>query len=140
MSIKALTPCLPGGWQDRPLDRCLPFSPNSCWHLKQSKLSFSSTQPVYWLLSGKQPDPTYISFGNTDTIRDNSDLYSIMSDCIRQKYRVAVAIRKEKLNFWVFGRRTLRAIDSKVGCGLNIKFIFPHSLKFTSEVCFLFVL
>ena len=83
--------------------------------------------------------PYIISFGNTDTIRDNSDLYSIMSDCIRQTYRVAVAIRKEKLN-WVFGRRTLRAIDSKVGCGLNIKFIFPHSLKFTSEVCFLFVL
>ena len=124
LSIRTLTPSLPGG-QDRPLDRCPPYSPHSCWHQEQSKLSVPSTQPVYWVLSGKQSDPTYISFGNTDTIRDNSDLYSIIPDCIRQRYKVAVALKKEKVIFWVLGKRTLSTIDSKVGCGLNIKFSFP---------------
>ena len=117
--------------------------PHSCWRQEQSKLSFPSTQPVYWLLSGKQSDPTYISFSNTDTIRDNSDLYSVMPDCIRQRYRAAVALKKEKANFWVLGKRTLSPIDSKVGCGMNIKFIFPTFSEIYQRgvvlfVCFVF--
>ena len=47
------------GVGNQPLDRCLPPSSLSCWHLKYSKLSFPSTWPVYWLLSSKQPDPTH---------------------------------------------------------------------------------
>ena len=33
--------------------------PCSCWHLKQNKLSFSPIWPVYWLLSGRQPNCTF---------------------------------------------------------------------------------
>ena len=56
LSMEALTPAVSvsGTW---PLNRCHHLSPPSCRHLKESKLSFPPTWPVYWLWSGKQPEP-----------------------------------------------------------------------------------
>ena len=124
LSIKTLTPCLPGVG-DRPLDRCPPSSPTVAG--VRNKANFPFHQPTlftgFWVASS-QTLHTYLLVTLT-LKRDNSDLYSIMPDYIRQRYRAAVALKKEKVNFWVLGKRTLSAIDNKVGCGMNIKFIFP---------------
>ena len=59
LSIKCLhpLPAMCGVAGSQPLDRCPPPPPHSGQHLKESKLSFPPTWPVYWLLSGEQPDP-----------------------------------------------------------------------------------
>ena len=58
LSLKALTSCLLVGVVGLWTDVYHPPLP-SCWHLKQSKLSFPPTWTVYWLLSGEQLDPPY---------------------------------------------------------------------------------
>ena len=71
VATKTLAPLVAGaesalvgrGVGSQPLDRRLPPSPLSCWHLKHSKLYFPPTGPVYWVLCSEQPDPTH-SFGN----------------------------------------------------------------------------
>ena len=67
-SKKALTPCL-SGRGSQPLDICLPPSPPPTPQLPASEIKqtfFSTTCPVYWLLSSEKPDPTHIcSFSNT---------------------------------------------------------------------------
>ena len=55
VATKTLAPLVAGaklwlagrGVGSQPLDRCLPPSPLSCWHLKYSKLSFPPTWPVF---------------------------------------------------------------------------------------------
>ena len=59
LSIKALVPLVASGDKSGFGLMSAPPTP-SCQHLKQGKLSFPPTWPVYWLLSGEQPDPTYI--------------------------------------------------------------------------------
>ena len=59
LCIKALTPCLLRGWGVG-IWTDSAFLP-SCWHLKQSQLSFPPTWPDFWLLSSEQPDPTPFS-------------------------------------------------------------------------------
>ena len=55
-SIKALAPWL--SRRESAFGQASTLSPG-CRHPKQSKLSFPPTWPLYWLLSGEQPDPPF---------------------------------------------------------------------------------
>ena len=64
----------------RPLDRCLPPSPHQLPTSEINQMFLSTNLTVYWLLSGKQPDPLWCCFWQHHH-QEGNKVYGLLTIC-----------------------------------------------------------